>query len=122
MIYPVAKLNEIRRDSLSLLLLDVIPKTLDDEMTKKSVFHIFGIISLFIIAEFWVRYLAFCRLNAISPFNEFVHRYLFAGEGLILLMIMAIIGGGVASFSSKFWLLTSVLALGTILFIFSQIT
>jgi len=91
-------------------------------MKKRSAFHISGIISLLLIAEFWTRYFAFCRFNAVSPFNQFVHRYPFAAEGLLLMMLIAILAGGVATLSSKLWLLTSFLAVGTILFIFSQIT
>lgn len=67
-------------------------------------------------------YFTFCRFNVISPFNEFVHRYPYAGGGLIILMVVAILAGGVAALSYKAWLLTSLLALGTLFFIFSQIT
>ena len=91
-------------------------------MKKRSAFHIFGVISLVLVVEFWVRYFAFCRFNAISPFNQFVHRYPFAAEGLLLLMVIAILAGAVATVSSRLWLMTPMLALGTILFIFSQIT
>ena len=91
-------------------------------MKKRSAFHIFGVISLLIIGDFWVRYYRFCRFNVISPFNKFVHNYTFAGDELIILMVIAIIAGCIAAFSSKVWLLTSLLALATLLFAFSQIT
>ena len=95
---------------------------MDTQVKKRSAFHIFGVIGLLIIGEFWARYYAFCRFNAISPFNEFVHRYPFAVDGLLILMVTAILAAGVAAFSNKLWLLISFLALGTLLFIFSQIT
>ncbi len=91
-------------------------------MKKSSGFHIFGIISLLLLGEFWMTYFAFCRFNAITPFNQFVHRYPFAAGGLLLLMVFVILAGGIAALSSKLWLFASLLALGTILFIFSQIT
>jgi hypothetical protein len=95
---------------------------MDAPVKKRSAFHLFGVIGLLIIGEFWARYYAFCRFNAISPFNEFVHRYPLAFDGLLILMAAAILAVGVAAFSSKLWLSISLLALGTLLFMFSQIT
>jgi len=95
---------------------------MDAQVKKRSAFHIFGVIGLLIIGEFWARYYAFCRFNAISPFNEFLHRYPLAFDGLLILMVAAVLAAGVAAFSSKLWLSISLLALGTLLFMFSQIT
>ena len=91
-------------------------------MRKRAALHIFGIIGLLIIGDFWVRYYRFCRFNTVASFNEFVHNYTFAADQLIILMVFAIIAGAVAAFTNKLWLLTSILALATLLFVFSQIT
>lgn len=92
------------------------------QMKKRAAFHIFGVISVLIIADFWVRYYAFCRFNTISPFNQFVHRWPFAGTGLLGLMFLAIVAPVVSAIANKWWLLISLIALGTLFFFYSQIT
>jgi hypothetical protein len=89
-------------------------------MNKRSVLHVFGAIGLLVIGDFWVRYYRFCRFNAVAPFNKFIRDYNF--EHLIILMTIAAVAGGIAAISNKLWILTSVLALGTLFFAFSQIT
>ena len=92
-------------------------------MTKKGVLSTsLGSISFLVTAEFWVSYLAFCRFNKVIPFNDFVHRYPAAAGGLIGMMAAALSAGIVAAWFRKWWLGTSVCALVTLLFIFSQIT
>jgi hypothetical protein len=74
-------------------------------MTKRSLLSIpFAIVSLLIVAQFWVSYFAFCRFNKIFPFNGFVHRHPLAGGGLIVLMMIAILAGGVAGVFRKRWI------------------
>lgn len=92
-------------------------------MTKGRLFPtLFGLASLLIIVEFWISYLVFCRFNKVYPFNGFVHRYPMAGEGLICLMLGSMLAGIIAARFRRWWILASLIALGTIMFIFSQIT
>ena len=92
-------------------------------MTKGRLFPtLFGLASLLILVEFWISYFAFCRFNQIYPFNGFVHRYPMAGGGLIFMMLGSMLAGVIAARFCKWWILASLFALGTIMFIFSQIT
>jgi len=91
-------------------------------MKKKGTLHLFGIFSFLIIADFWVRYFVFCRFDTISPFNAFVHRWPFAGNGLLLLLFLSIVVPVIAAFANKLWLLRSLIAFGTLKIFFSQVT
>jgi uncharacterized membrane protein len=93
-------------------------------MKRKFSLHLLGAIGLFILGDFWVRYFVFCRFNVVSPFNQFVHGYPLAGDGLLAVMVAAIVSAGVAAFylHNKLWVSVSFLAVGTVIFIFSQIT
>jgi hypothetical protein len=92
-------------------------------MTKRTLVSLLlGVVSAFVVTELWIRYFRFCRFNKFEPFNEFVHRYPMAGNGLVLLMLLAIVAGLCATLFRKAWILSCIGALGTLLFIFSQIT
>ena len=94
----------------------------ESRMKKKGTLHLFGIFSVLIIADFWVRYFVFCRFDTISPFNALVHRWPLAGSGLLLLLFLSIVVPLIAAFTNKLWLLMSLVAFGTLTFFFSQIT
>ena len=92
-------------------------------MTKRRLLPaLFGLVSLLIVVEFWISYFAFCGFNKICPFNGFVHRYPMAGVGLVFMMIGSIVAAIIAAFFRKLWILASIFALGTLMFVFSQIT
>jgi hypothetical protein len=92
-------------------------------MTKRTLLSLlFGLVSSLVVTEFWIRYFRFCNFNKFEAFNAFVHRYPLAGNGVVLLMLMAIVAGICAAWFRKIWILSSLAGLGTLLFIFSQIT
>ena len=91
-------------------------------MKPRAAFHVLGVLALLIIGDFWIRYLVFCRFNAVSPFNEFVHRWPLAGNGLALLLEFAIGASCLAVIANKLWPIVSLAAMGTLMFFFSQIT
>ena len=92
-------------------------------MTKRTLLSLLvGVVSPLVVTEFWIRYFRFCRFNKFEPFNAFLHRYPMAGNGLVVLMLLAIVAGICATWFRKVWILSSIGALGTLLFIFSQVT
>jgi len=91
-------------------------------MKKKTIFHLFGILSFLLIGDFWVRYFVYCWFDTTSPFNAFIRRWPFAGNGLLFLLFLSIVVPVLAAFANKLWLLMSLIGFGTLTFFFSQLT
>lgn len=83
-----------------------------------------GISGLRITSQLWLSYIVFCRPGAVYPFNQFLHRYVFALGGMALALLTAMVAGVVASLLARkwWWLLTSFAAFGTLVFLLRQVT
>lgn len=91
-------------------------------MRKRSWLHFFGVLSLFLVAHFWIAYFVFGRSNNPADFNAFLAQYSFVGAHALEALFAAILAAGLAAFANKLWWLVSLLALTTIVFLYSQVT